>query len=66
MKILYHGSYTEVTAPLAKVGRRNLDFGQGFYLTSLKTQAENWATIVASRKGRTEVGIATLMKGNAK
>ena len=25
MKTLYHGSYTEVSSPLAKVGRRNLD-----------------------------------------
>lgn len=49
MKTLYHGSYTEVSAPLAKVGRRNLDFGQGFYLTSIRKQAENWAAIIASR-----------------
>ncbi len=56
MITLYHGSYTEVSAPLAKVGRRNLDFGQGFYLTSIQQQAENWATIIASRKGRNVVG----------
>ena len=56
MKTLYHGSYTEVSAPLAKAGRRNLDFGQGFYLTSIRQQAENWATIIASRKGRNVVG----------
>lgn len=48
MKTLYHGSYTEVSAPLAKVGRRNLDFGQGFYLTSIRKQAENWAAIMAN------------------
>ena len=53
MKTLYHGSYTEVSAPLAKVGRRNLDFGQGFYLTSIRKQAESWAAIIASRKGAT-------------
>lgn len=56
MKTLYHGSYTEVSVPLAKAGRRNLDFGQGFYLTSIRQQAENWATIIASRKGRNVVG----------
>lgn len=52
MKILYHGSYLEVSKPLAKAGRKNLDFGQGFYLTTIKEQAEAWARIIASRKGR--------------
>lgn len=52
MITLYHGSYTEVHQPLAKAGRRNLDFGRGFYLTKLKEQAEAWAVIIASRKGR--------------
>ena len=52
MITLYHGSYTEVSQPLAKAGRRNLDFGPGFYLTKLQEQAEAWAAIIASRKGR--------------
>lgn len=52
MITLYHGSYTAVQQPLAKAGRRNLDFGQGFYLTNIKEQAEAWAFIIASRKGR--------------
>ena len=52
MITLYHGSYIEVQQPLAKAGRRNLDFGQGFYLTKIKEQAEAWAAIIASRKGR--------------
>ena len=52
MTTLYHGSYMTVSQPLAKAGRKNLDFGPGFYLTSIKEQAEAWATIVASRKGR--------------
>ena len=30
MKV-YHGSIQEVRFPLAKIGRSNLDFGQGFY-----------------------------------
>ena len=42
----------EVQQPLAKAGRRNLDFGQGFYLTKFKEQAETWSAIIASRKGR--------------
>lgn len=52
MTILYHGSYAEVSQPQAWVGRRNLDFGPGFYLTKIKKQAEAWAVVVASRKGR--------------
>ena len=52
MMILYHGSYEEVSNPLAKVGRKNLDFGRGFYLTKVEKQAYSWATAVAERKGR--------------
>ena len=38
MKItLYHGSTLSIEHPLAKVGRADLDFGRGFYLTSLRT-----------------------------
>lgn len=40
---LYHGSYLGVPAPLTGVGRRELDFGPGFYVTSLREQAERWA-----------------------
>lgn len=43
MMRLYHGSYMSVTAPLTGVGRRDLDFGPGFYVTSLREQAERWA-----------------------
>lgn len=41
--ILYHGSYLSVAAPLTGVGRRELDFGPGFYVTNLRDQAERWA-----------------------
>ncbi len=40
---LYHGSYVSIPAPLTGVGRRELDFGPGFYLTKLVEQAERWA-----------------------
>jgi len=40
---LYHGSYLSVPSPLTGVGRRELDFGPGFYVTSLRDQAERWA-----------------------
>ena len=40
--VLYHGSYCEVKAPdLAKCTKRK-DFGQGFYLTTSKEQAESF------------------------
>lgn len=40
---LYHGSYLSVPAPLTGIGRRELDFGPGFYVTNLREQAERWA-----------------------
>ena len=36
---VYHGSIVAVKGPLAHVGRRNLDFGQGFYVTDMEEQA---------------------------
>ena len=40
--VLYHGSYCEVKKPdLAKCAKRK-DFGQGFYLTKSKEQAESF------------------------
>lgn len=40
---LFHGSTHRVEKPLVALGRKNLDFGQGFYLTSYREQAEQWA-----------------------
>lgn len=39
---LYHGSYTEIQHPDIAFSRNDVDFGKGFYTTSLKEQAENW------------------------
>ena len=36
MTTLFHGSYAIVSQPQVAHGRRNLDFGRGFYLTSLR------------------------------
>ncbi|MCQ2973961.1 MAG: DUF3990 domain-containing protein [Bacteroidales bacterium] len=41
--LLFHGGTEIVEKPLCHVGRQNLDFGQGFYLTDLKEQSLNWA-----------------------
>lgn len=42
--IVYHGSIEIVEIPLISKGRRNLDFGQGFYVTDIMQQAIDWAT----------------------
>ena len=41
---MYHGTTMIVDAPLTGIGRRNLDFGLGFYITDIKEQAISWAT----------------------
>ena len=43
---LYHGSSDIVEHPLVNIGRKDLDFGPGFYLTPLHEQASQWATRV--------------------
>lgn len=44
MLTVYHGATCIVEKPLCHVGRDNLDFGKGFYVTNLKEQAISWAT----------------------
>ncbi len=41
-KILYHGSYTEVSDIDLSKCRAGLDFGKGFYLTSSFKQAHSY------------------------
>ena len=53
--ILYHGATMRVEHPLCDVGRADLDFGKGFYLTDLQEQAEEWAARQAD--SRKELGI---------
>ncbi|WP_237040184.1 DUF3990 domain-containing protein [Phocaeicola faecalis] len=43
MITLYHGTTLQLEHPLANVGREDLDFGKGFYMTELCSQAERWA-----------------------
>ena len=59
MKLLYHGSNQIVDQPLLLAGRRHLDFGQGFYLTSSPEQAAKWAQLVARRRnvGRPTISV---------
>lgn len=41
--IVYHGSNQIVEHPDVSYSDRNLDFGRGFYVTTVKEQAEKWA-----------------------
>lgn len=47
-KTLYHGSNIVISHPIVSLGRTNLDFGQGFYLTDIQEQADRWARRVAA------------------
>lgn len=47
MKKVYHGTTQEIAFPLVHVGRENLDFGKGFYVTDIRSQARIWANIKA-------------------
>ena len=40
---VFHGSTIVIKQPLVAAGRKMLDFGQGFYVTDIKEQAESWA-----------------------
>ncbi|MBP5446685.1 MAG: DUF3990 domain-containing protein [Treponema sp.] len=41
--IVYHGSSEIVKKPDTEHSLRPLDFGKGFYVTTVKAQAEKWA-----------------------
>ena len=46
---LYHGSYCEAMEPDLSKCARFKDFGQGFYLTSSREQAQSFAKISTSK-----------------
>lgn len=51
--IVYHGSTEIIKQPDVLHSYRPLDFGQGFYVTTVKEQAERWARRKAGlRKGK--------------
>ena len=45
MRRVYHGGIEIVEQPLVHIGRDNLDFGKGFYVTNVLKQAKIWAQI---------------------
>ena len=57
MKV-YHGSTIIIEHPIAAAGRQRLDFGQGFYVTDIKVQADLWAERM--QRIREEAGIVNI------
>lgn len=47
---IYHGGTEIIDSPKIDVGRPNLDFGPGFYLTSLYDQAKEWAQKIGDER----------------
>lgn len=43
MMTVYHGGYQPVEYPEIRKGRNTKDFGEGFYCTIIKEQAQRWA-----------------------
>ena len=56
---LYHGSTVVVKQPNIRIGRKNTDFGKGFYTTTDFDQAARWARI-RSRRAGSEVAIVSV------
>ena len=48
MRKVFHGATRIVDSPLCHIGRDNLDFGKGFYITDIRKQAISWATRVVN------------------
>lgn len=56
--IVYHGSTLEIHTPDVNHSSHNLDFGKGFYVTTVKEQAERWAKRKADLADAT-IGVVT-------
>jgi hypothetical protein len=48
--VVYHGGTEPIATPICSYGRKNLDFGLGFYVTNLKEQSINWANNIAKNR----------------
>ena len=48
--IVYHGGTEGIDKPLCGIGRKDLDFGQGFYVTDIREQAVSWANNVSLKR----------------
>lgn len=50
---VFHGSTCEIRVPDLGRSKRFIDFGPGFYVTTIRRQAERWARRKAARVGGT-------------
>lgn len=50
--IVYHGGTEVVKEPLCNYGRKNLDFGLGFYVTNIREQAITWASNMSRNRNK--------------
>lgn len=48
---VYHGGTDKIDRPLVGYGRADLDFGPGFYVTDIYTQADAWALNMSAQRG---------------
>ncbi len=55
MITVFHGGVNRIEAPLVKAGRKDLDFGQGFYVTRIYSQAKTWADRTARQQMETPI-----------
>jgi len=62
--IVYHGSYTEIDKIDLSMAKLNKDFGRGFYVTSIRKQAEVWADIQGKFHGTDGVVTEFWFNGN--
>ena len=53
--LVYHGSYMEIQKADLSYSRHNLDFGKGFYVTTMPEQADKWAMRKARISRKTPV-----------
>ena len=62
--IVYHGSYCEIKHPNVEFSRDALDFGKGFYVTSIKEQykineyitySEEWLDFILACRGGSDI-----------
>lgn len=58
--ILYHASSCIVDRPDVRHSRRDVDFGPGFYMTTMRDQALSWCKRLIARNGQAYINRYTL------
>ena len=61
--ILYHGSYKAIEKPDLSFSRLRTDFGKGFYLTPLETQALSWSQRFLRERGSAAISFYEFLQG---